>query len=79
MPVGVSEFNGVGDHLAFGVHLHEFEATIRVKRGPDIKPLFSPKVPGSSRGRLGVDEDATTHWTKWRFVKIKWSVEEFPS
>ncbi len=79
MPVGVPEFGGVGDNLALGVHLDEFEATVRVKRGPDIKPFFSTKVPGWPRGRLGVDEDATTHWTKWRFVEIEWSVEVFPS
>jgi hypothetical protein len=26
-----------------------------------------------------VDEDATTHWTQWRFVEIERSIEVFPS
>ena len=79
LSVGVSEFNCVRDNLALGVHLDKLEATVRVERGPDIKSFFCTKVPGSPRGRLGVDEDATTHWTEWRFVEIEWSIEVFPS
>jgi len=53
--VGVPKFNCVRNNLALGIHLDEFEATVRIEGGPDIKTFFGSKVPRSPSGWLGMD------------------------
>jgi hypothetical protein len=76
--VGMPKFNCVRNNLALGIHLDEFEATVRVKGGPDVKAFFGSKVPRLPSGWLGMNEDATTNWPEGSFVEVERPVEEFP-
>jgi hypothetical protein len=76
--VGVPKFNCVRNNLALGIHLDEFEATVRVECRPDVKAFFGSKVPRSPSGWLGMNEDATTNWPEGSFVEVERPIEEFP-
>ena len=59
--VGMAKFNRVQNNLALGVHLDEFEATIRIEGRPNVETFFGAIIPGATRGRLGMDENTTTN------------------
>ena len=77
--VGMAKFNRVRNNLALGVHFDQFEATIRIEGRPNVETFFGAKIPGATRGRLGMDENTTTNRTQGCFVEIERTVEEFPS
>jgi hypothetical protein len=74
--VGVAEFNCVRDDLAFGVRIDKLEAAVGVHGWTNVEAIFSMKVPGSAGCWLGMDEDPTSHRTKWCLVEIKRPLKE---
>ena len=76
--VGVAEFDCVRDDLAFGVRIDKLEAAVGVHGWTNVEAIFSTKVPGLAGCWLGMDEDPTSHRTKWCLVEIKWPLKELP-
>ncbi len=76
--VGMTEFNCVRDGLALGVAFDQLEAAIQVQGGPNVEAFLGTVVPRMTGGRLGMDQDASTHWSERGLVEINGAIEELP-
>jgi hypothetical protein len=74
----MTEFNYVGDDLALGVAFDQLEVATQVQGGPNLEAFLGKVVSRTLGDRLGVDQDATSHWSKRGLVEIKGAVEELP-
>ncbi len=76
--VGVAEFDCVRDDLAFGVRIDKLEAAVEVHGWTNVEAILRTKVPGLVGCWLGMDEDPTSHRTKWCRVEVKRPLKELP-
>ncbi len=74
----MAEFDCVRDDLAFGVRINKLEAAVGVYGWTNVETILSTKVPGLAGCWLGMDEDPTSHRTRWCFVEIKRLLKELP-
>jgi hypothetical protein len=68
---GVTKLDCVRYDLALCVHLHEFEAPVEIKSGPNVEAVFGTEVPGSAHAWLGVDEDQQPTGARGVLLKLK--------
>jgi hypothetical protein len=75
----MAECDCVGDDLALGVCIDKLEAAVGIHGWTNLESILGTKIPRALGCRLGMDEDPTTNWTKWRLVEIERPLKEFPS
>jgi hypothetical protein len=76
--VGMTKLDCVGDDLALGVALDQFETVIQVKCRSNVEAVLCTEIPRSVDEGLGMDEHMTTHRSKRSLVKVKGPIEELP-
>jgi hypothetical protein len=76
--VGMMKLDCVGDDLALGVALDQFETAIQVECWPNVEAGLRREIPWSVGDGLGMDEHTTNHRSKWSPVKVKGPMEELP-
>ena len=69
----------VRDDLALVVSIDKLKAVVGAHGWANVKSILSTKVPVLAGCWLGMDEDPTSHRTKWCRVEIKRPLKEFPS
>jgi hypothetical protein len=74
----VAKFDCVRDDLAFGVSIDKLEAAVGVHGWTNVEAILSTKVPGLAGCWLGMDEDPTSHRTKWCLNEVKRPLKEPP-
>jgi hypothetical protein len=64
--------------LAFGVSIDKFEAAVQLQGWTNVEAILGTKVSRPLRCWLGLDEDPTTNWPKWRLIEIEGPLKKFP-
>jgi hypothetical protein len=73
----MSKINHIRDDLALGVCIDQLEATVGVEGRANVEIFLCTEIPGTSSGRLHMDEGATTNWAERHLFEDEGTLEKF--
>jgi hypothetical protein len=76
--VAMAKLHSVGDDEVFGGCIHYLEATVVVEGWADAESLSAAEVPRLASRDFVVDDDGTTHGSKWSCIVVEGSMKCFP-